>query len=69
MKMVAPESGLWRADVTVVCGSALAVEIRGLCGRPVASNAAVGPIGEAAERAFDRYSRRIHGRRASEGVA
>ncbi|ABC83664.1 Beta-ketoacyl synthase, Acyl transferase subunit [Anaeromyxobacter dehalogenans 2CP-C] len=69
VKMVAPEGGLWRADVTVVAGEALVAELRGVCGRPVATAAAAGPIGEAAERAWRRYSRRVGDGRASEGVA
>nr|WP_280959883.1 type I polyketide synthase [Anaeromyxobacter dehalogenans] len=69
VKMVAPEGGLWRADVTVVAGDALVAELRGVCGRTVATGAAAGPIGEAAERAWRRYSRRVRDGRASEGVA
>jgi acyl transferase domain-containing protein len=68
-KMVAPEGGLWRADVTVVAGSALVAELRGVCGRPVKTGSAAGPVGEAAERAWRRFCLRMQDGRASEGVA
>jgi acyl carrier protein len=68
-KMVAPEGGLWRADVTVVSGDRLMAEIRGLTGRPFARSAASGPAGAAAERAWQRFCRRMQGERAHEGVA
>lgn len=69
-KMVAPEGGLWRADVTIVCGDARVAEIKGLSGSPVARAAATeGPIGEAATRAWQRFCRRMQGGHASEDVA
>jgi acyl transferase domain-containing protein len=68
-KMVAPEGGLWRADVTIVCGTARVAEIRGLQGSPVARAAAAGPIEEAANRAWQRFCRRMRGGRAGEDVA
>jgi hypothetical protein len=68
-KMVAPEGGLWRADVLVVSGGARVAEIRGLSGRPVARAAAAGPIEEAANRAWQRFCRRMRGGLAGEDVA
>jgi len=68
-RMVSPEGGLWRADVTVVRGEQLVAELRGLCGRPLPSTSAEGPVGEAAQRAWSRFCRRMQGGGAREGVA
>ena len=70
VKMVAPESGMWRADVRAVCGEALIAEIRGLTGVPVrAASAGEGPAGAAAGRAWRRFCRRMRAEHVSEEVA
>ncbi|MGC3999549.1 MAG: hypothetical protein QM767_19740 [Anaeromyxobacter sp.] len=70
VKMIPPESGLWRADVHVVCEGELVAEIRGLTGAPVrAAPATPGLVGDAAERAWRRFCRRMRAEHAAEEVA
>ncbi len=70
VKMVTPESGLWRADVRAVSGGAVVAEIRGLTGTPVRPlSAGASPAEAAAERAWRRFCRRMRGEHASEDVA
>ncbi len=68
-KMVPPEGGLWRADVLAVSGGSVVAEIRGLAGTPISTAALPGSTGEAAERAWRRFCRRMRGEGAGEGVA